>query len=833
MQRSLVKKITHLIVLFSLFFIVANAQQTNEIKTGKFTISGIVLDSLSKETLEYATISLHNDVTQKVVAGMITSKKGNFKLENIKAGNYTLLIESIGYLPLQRKLTLSENAAEAFVVENVLLTKKTKELQTVTVNSTRQVIENKLDKIVFNVEKDLTTQGGMATDVLKKIPQVSVDINGNVELLGNPSIRFLINGMPSGIFGNSPADALQSIPASQIQSIEVITSPSAKYDAAGTGGIINIILKKTKLEGINGNVNMSLGTRLENATANLSWKKDNIGLNAYFSGNMQLTAATPYSMNRLAQNNGNGSTRFLQESQSEFDRDGYKAGINMDWEISKKDNINIALDFNHFGNRTNGNFDQTFIQYNSIGTLLNTSNSLRFSDSKVSVNTIDQEVSYKRKLGKEDQVLEIFYAGSFSQNNTTYAQTQSYKTTHTNFAGANSYNPGKENEIEFGINYTVPLSKEIILETGVKTGFESILSNATVNVLNNTSGNYVVDPVQSFQSDFRRQVYAGYASIDAPLFSIFELKTGLRFEHTDNEAIYSNASKTAIPSYDNLAPSIILGYKINENQSLKFAYSYRIERPDFRDLNSFYNLSDPHNITTGNPNLQTEIGHNYELTYARKFDNGANINVLFYVQDNSPDIKPYVRFYQNLKIGDSTYADVTLTTRANIAAEVKTGVNISLSLPIAKKLNIRSNLFMFNRRLDNPADSPSVINAFGYRINLNATYQFSPTLAAEIFGNYNAGLVWQGRQPANYAYNFAIRKQFKNNKGSIGFVAVNPFNEFIKQENIQEVKNIYSTILRQVPYRSFGISFTYKFGKVKFSKPKEGDNFLYTPPNEN
>jgi outer membrane receptor protein involved in Fe transport len=152
-----------------------------------------------------------------------------------------------------------------------------KTLQLVTVTSSKSIIENKPDRIIYNVDKDLTSQGGMATDVLKKIPQVTVDINGNVELLGNPSVQFLINGKPSAIFGNSITDALQSIPASQIQSIEVMTTPGAKYDATGTGGIINIILKKSKAEGYNGNISLSAGTRLENAAINASIKKNNIG----------------------------------------------------------------------------------------------------------------------------------------------------------------------------------------------------------------------------------------------------------------------------------------------------------------------------------------------------------------------------------------------------------------------------------------------------------------------------------------------------------------------------------------------------------------------------
>jgi outer membrane receptor protein involved in Fe transport len=504
--------------------------------------------------------------------------------------------------------------------------------------------------------------------------------------------------------------------------------------------------------------------------------------------------------------------------------------LGFDWNPSKNDNLSGSVGLNHFANRNTGDYNQSFLTYNAAGNQINSISSIRTADTKVYVNTVDNELSYKRKFKKEQQELELFYSGSYSQNNTFYNQLQRYKGVDTSFAGATSLNPGKENETELGINYAQPFGEDILLETGIKTGIESIISNADVLTLNTATANYVKDSKQSFQSDFRRKVYAGYVSLSFPIFKIFDVKAGVRYEYTDNNATYSNAAKTAIPAYKNTAPSLIISHSFKNNQTVKFAYSYRLERPDFRDLNPFMNLSDPHNITTGNPNLQPEIGHIYELTYIKTFEKGANINVVVYMQKNSPDIKPYISYYPSYKVGDSLYTDVTVTTRATIAAEIRSGINLSVSVPLNKKFTIRSNALFFNRHLNNVNDTPAIINGLGIRANMNAAYQFSKVLAAEIFGNYNSGMKWQGKRPAAFSYTTAIRKQFKNTKGSIGLVAVNPFNRYINQKTLQEAKGFTTNTLQQLPYRSFGVSLNYKFGKLKFSKPKESDNYLYTPP---
>jgi len=813
-------------VLF--LFISSTFSQQKSNHADIFQVSGKVLEAVSKQPIEYATISIINDSTKKVINGAVTDKKGNFIIEKIYKGKYIIRVEFLGYTDFTKNISINADQ----IITEILIAKKTNTLADVTVTSNKHVIENKIDKLVYNVEKDITSQGGVATDALKKIPMVTVDADGNVELLGNSSIRFLIDGKPSAIFGNSVADALQSIPNSQIQSIEVITSPSAKYDASGTGGIINIILKKNKIEGFNGNINLSAGTRLENGSVNINWKKKNFGISAYYSGNAQLEAVTPNGMDRVTTITS-GSNRLLQVSDANFSRNSYKSGIGLDWAVSKKDNINVNFGYNHFGNQSNGIIHQTAIQYDIAGNELSNINSLRNYTNQFSVHTFDNSFAYKRKLKKEKQEIEFSYSGSFDRNNTYYDQSQYYATSSTAFAGAHSFNPGKENELNFSVDYTQPVKKDVLIETGLKTVLQSIISNADVFMLNAATGNYIIDTTQSYSSDYRRRIYAGYVSATFSLFNSLDIKTGMRYEYTTSNTSYSNAANVSIPDYHNWAPSFVISHSFNNRQTIKFAYSYRIERPDFRDLNPFMNLSDPHNISTGNPNLQPEIGNNFELGYNKSFEDGTNINILFFFQRNSPDIKPFITYYPTYKIGDSTYTDVTVTSRANISSEIKAGTNISMSLVMNKHLTIRPNLQIFNRSMDNPFETPSHTSSFGFRANINATYVFNNQWTAEAFGNYNLGMKWQGRQPNMYSYTLAARKQIFHNKGSIGVVIVNAFNQYIHQGILSIANNLVTNSYRDIPYRSFGISFTYKFGKLKFSKPKESENYLYTPPTEN
>jgi outer membrane receptor protein involved in Fe transport len=305
------------------------------------------------------------------------------------------------------------------------------------------------------------------------------------------------------------------------------------------------------------------------------------------------------------------------------------------------------------------------------------------------------------------------------------------------------------------------------------------------------------------------------------LFKFLDVVAGGRYEYTNVQMHFTGVT---VPSYHNFVPSVIFSHKFDKGQSLKLAYSRRLERPD-RELNPFLNLSDPYNITTGNPALKPEIGNNFELGYSKSFDKGGNIYVALMERINSNDIKPYTTFYPSYLIGDSLYKNVSLTSRANIGSEYNTGVIVTSSVPLTKALNIRENLMIFNRHIVNNLDGGNTINALSWRLNMNASYQFPENLIAEAFGEYRSGFNnIQGKQPQSLTYTIAFRKQFWNKNASIGVTATNPFNQYVNQLTTINTGNYTSTVLRKIPYRSFGISFTYKFGKLQFKKDKENDN---------
>jgi len=448
---------------FSLFYFTVNAQLN--ITREQRTISGKIKDDVTKTPVEYVTITLYKQGATTPLNGTITNNKGIFILNNLPVGEYKIVIDFVGYSRLKFDHIVINETKRSVFFNDVLLKPVQRELNTVNVTAKANIVENKIDKMVYNVANDITSQGGVATDVLKKIPMVTVDIDGNVELLGNPSVLFLINGKPSSIFGASLADALQSIPASQIKSIEVITSPGAKYNATGTGGIINIILKDNKVQGYNGNINLSAGTRLENGSLNLNLRKKTFGINAFFSGNKTLPSHTINTKDRLKISNDTLQHQ-KQNGDGYLERTSYQTGLAINWDISKKDNFIAGLAYHHFGNRSDGlvnQEDQGIVVGNSPYADLF---SLRNFNSAFSENAVDINLEYKKTFNKENQELGITYTSSYNRNNTDYYQKSDY-TNNNPSIGSKGNNPGKDNEMEIGIDYAQPLSDKFTLETGV------------------------------------------------------------------------------------------------------------------------------------------------------------------------------------------------------------------------------------------------------------------------------------------------------------------------------------------------------------------------------
>src|ERR1035437_550570 len=812
-----------LVLIIQIFFCIAVDSQTKPLSKSNTSISGKVFDKSTNGPLEYATITLISKQSGKTVTGTVADAKGVFGITNIPFDTYQINIEFIGY----EKSTLDNisltSDKHSVALGTVFLSPSMQSLQSVTIVGDKPVVENKIDKIVYNVSNDITSQGGAAIDVLKKVPQVTVDIDGNVELQGNSNIRFLINGKPSSVFGNSLADALASIPASQIKSVEAITNPGAKYDSQGTGGIINIILYDNKMQGVNGNINLSAGSRLENGSLNLNIRHNNFGINAFFSGNAALKSELPYSQNRFATDTSAKTiTNMLQTSHTDFIRNGFRSGVGFDWNITKNDIITGSLGYNHFGNSNQGLTNQEELTSDYLSNPISDIFSLRNSDSRSRTGSIDYSLDYKKKFKKEGQELEISYDASNGKPYSTYIQSQSYEGQAIPFSGSSSTNPGTDNEINLSIDYAHPVNKNFLIETGAKMVSENITSIADVSVFNPSNDQFIPDPFQSYHFNYTMKVYAGYLSTNFKLVNWLNVKAGARYEYTDVSIDFPN---NTIPSYGTFVPSVVLSHDFNKGQSLKLAYGKRIERPEYRDLNPFINLSDPYNITTGNPLLKPEIGNNLELGYSNTFKKGGNIYISLIERINTSDLKPVTTFYPTYLIGDSTYTNVSVTNRQNIGEEYNTGISASGSYPITTKLNLRGNLMVTHRYTVNNTGIGDQSSGLRVRFNMNATYQLPKDLVFELFGFYSSATQnIQGKTPQFFMYTFALRKLFWDKKASFGFTASNPFNKYVRQLSTISAESYTSTNIRLMPLRSFGISFMYKFGKMEFSKKKEEDN---------
>ncbi len=778
-------------------------------------LSGIVTNAINKTPVEYATISLL-DSGGKIISEIITDAKGNFTFKTLPPGTYLLKAASVGFTPATRNLSLSLKSAAI----NIALTPTSASLATVTVTGSRPLVENHLDKIVYNAANDLTSQSGVALDVLKKVPNVAVDIDGNVELEGDPNIRFLINGKPSAIFGASLTDALQSIPASQIKSIEVIASPGAKYDGSGTGGIINIILKESRVRGINGSANVSAGTRLENGSFNLNAKQDHLGVNAFFSGNAQLNTTTINTVNRQSFNPTKDSLTLLQqEGSSAFRRSGYQTGISVEYDITNKDKLTGGFNYNHFGNRTSGLADQQQNLTDGGGNELSAVSSVLNAGSALHANTADWSLDYKKEFKKKGQELDFLITTSLGNNFNDYYQQQNYPGTALPGSGSTGTSPGTDKETDISADYSQPIGQHFTLETGLKTVLETLDNTVSTDTLL-ADGSYGSDANQTYSFMYKRQIYAGYVSGEFTLFHQFlDVQAGARYEYTHTTADFEGVT---IPSYGTFFPSFIVSHKLDDNQTIKIAYSYRIERPDYGDLNPFYNISDPHNISTGNPELRPEIGHRYEIGYNRTFGKGNSIYVAALYRYNSNDIQSLATYYPEISINGATYTDVSLTQRYNIGWQNSWGGNIFGAVDVTPAFSLRSNIQLGSRTNSSP--DLGTVTGFAFRGNLNASWKLGKDLTAELFGNYNSTVkTIQGTRPAFGFYTLAVRKELFHRNGSIGFTATNPFNKYVDQQSTLYGSNFTQTSGRKVPYQSFGITLSYKFGKLEF-KAKERES---------
>jgi hypothetical protein len=541
-----------------------------------------------------ATVALMEG--DKAIDGGICDDKGKFNIKGIKPGNYRIVVSFIGFQ--SKTLQVSIDDKKELDLGTIRLSSEAELLNEVTVEGQKAIIEERVDRTIYNAENDATAKGGDATDVLKRVPMLSVDLDGNVSLRGNSNIQVLINNKPSTIVASSIADALKQIPADQIKSVEVITSPSAKYDAEGSAGIINIITKKNNIEGLTLNINTGVGLRGSNLGLGGNYRKGKMGLSVGGWGRANYNVNGSFENTQIT-GSGVDERRTIQEADTR--NSGLFGNYNFGWDydINPKNFMTASVRFGvRNGKRYQDNLSRrTFVddvlEYGVITDTRNVDNS----------NNVDAAVTYTHLYTQPQH--ELSFQGQFSRNNQTsrfideFDRTLTGETVSDNKNINDSYNQ----EITFQVDYQKPIGTTQMLEVGAKEIMRKVSSEFSTFMKEDGSFVETTDPTRSNTLNYDQNVMATYASYTLSLPSGYSFKGGARYEYTTIKAYTLTEDDIDIPSYGVIVPSINASKKLKNGNTIKLSYNRRIQRPSIRFLNPNPQFQTNLNVTVGNPNL--------------------------------------------------------------------------------------------------------------------------------------------------------------------------------------------------------------------------------------
>ena len=768
----------------------------------KGKIAGVLIDSISRQPVEFATVMLLETLSQNQVDGLTTNEKGEFKFNEIALGKYQLVFSFIGYKNKTSNITLSPEKPD-FNLNTIYLIPDSYVLEGVEIVGQASIVENKIDKLVYNAEKDVSTAGGDASDVLARVPMLSVDVNGGVSLRGSSNIQILINGRPSAIFSGGVAEALKSIPAEQIKSIEVITSPSARYDGEGSAGIINIITRKKAPQGFTGNVSASVGTRSNNGNLGLTYAKGRFGLN--FSGGFRGNPSRP-SISEFVRRDflDTGERVLTQNGEGDGVGFGSRSNLELSYDINAYNRISSNVNFGN-RNRESTNFtDALFID--PAANLRQEYTRESFGDNRS--NGLDWSFDYRRTFVKPGKEL-TFAVQLENDKDRVENLVQQSGNDSSLFRNESNGNRSRNGETLVQLDYTHPFGEIVEFETGIKGIFRIINSDFDYRNFDANTQSFILDELRSDQFDYLQDVFAGYASFNVELSERWGLLAGARYEATSISGDYDNAERQPFSSsYGNVLPSATLNYKLSELSGIKFSYGQRIQRPDEDFVNPYVAVSDPRDITVGNPLLLPEVTNQYELTF-NKSAKVFNMNFGTFYRATRDIIEPILSIIDD---------GVSLTSYQNIGKSSTFGGNLFASVTLKDKLQLRGNATVIYYSGEGVVNGVRLTNSGAYwNGNMNLSYTFSKTLRAEVNGFYSAPRVsLQGSRSAYARSSFAVRKEIWKKKASIGIVAVQPFAKFLKFPNRLTGSNFEQFSQNAIAQRSYGISFGYRFGKLDF-----------------
>jgi outer membrane receptor for ferrienterochelin and colicin len=810
------KNLTALLILaFALNSALSQAQ--NEVE-----ITGTVFDKDVNLPLEYATIAFFSKKENKIITGGITDDKGNFKID-VLSGTYDITVE---YMSYKTKTIPNRSLVKNTDLGLLGIALDIESLDAVEIIAERTTVEIKLDKKIYNVGKDLTVRGGTVSDVLDNIPSVSVDVEGNVALRGNGDVRILINGKPSGLVGLNSTEALRQLPAESIERIEVITSPSARYDAEGTAGIVNIILRRSKLQGLNGAISLNGGYP---TSAGIS---GNIN---YRTGDLNIFNTTGYSY-RESPGNSSASTQFLntvfddnghliEDNPDTFSsetreynrvRKGLNTNFGVEWYVNDSASITTSIlyrDSNNERNTTN-----TLIQTDALG---NTTSSIRFDPELEDDKTIQYALNFTKdfKTSGHKLTFDFQYEDSNEDENSLI---QSNAIITDKVASLEN-----QRRILLQADYVLPIGNNSQFEAGYRGNFNDQSTDFEVQSLNDDNA-FEIDNTRSNLFNYKEHLTAVYTQFGSKLGK-FSYLLGLRMENTQITIDQPTSGDFSKRNYTGLFPTVNLSYEITDKENVTLGYARRLRRPRSYFINPFPSLSSLTNVFRGNPELDPSYSGQFDLGYLKRFGEFTFNSSAYYA--HATDVFDFVNFDtgETVNIAGQDIA-VIERTPINLATNDRFGLEFTLTYNPSPKWRVNTNLNFFQS--ETTGTTPNGLSLDNKNTSWFARLSNKYTLPASI--DWQTSLFYRGpsedaqnKRESIFTATMAFSKDLFNEKASLAFNVNDIFNSR-KRVQTTTTPTFVSDNEFQWRERSFTLSFTYRFNQKKKSERNgrgNGDDF--------
>jgi hypothetical protein len=666
-----------------LFSILIYSQSYSYNENKEFIVSGKVTDFENSEPLEYATITILDPKDNNVITGGLSDETGNFKIST-KKGIYNVLIE---YMSFKNQTIENINVYNDLSLGEVQLELNYESLGEVEIIAEETSVEIRLDKKIYTVGKDLSVRGGTANDVLDNIPSVSTDLDGNILLRGNDAARILINGKPSRLVGIN-STFIKQLPADAIEKVEVITSPSARYEAEGSGGIINIILRKSKKLGLNGSLSANTGDPKANSlSSNINYRNGKIN---FFNSSSIYDRLRPGNSSGITEyyNGDNPSTFFSENRYRERDSKGYFVNNGFEWYID--DNSSLIGSF-YYNDYKSDNLESNTI--NELDENSNILNSITQNDMEGDVdNNREYNINFERKFNDDGQkiTIDFQYENSKEWENSIIDENQIISESIDENISSESY--------LIQSDYVLPIGENKQFEAGIRISNEDDITD--YRVFDNVNGGFIEDLNQSNLFQYKEKISAVYTQYGVKVEDKYSFLFGLRVENT-----LKNVNQLTIQDFTKiddtgLFPTFNFGLEISENETLTFGYNRRIRRPWSRFVNPFPTKISPILIWRGNPYLDPTYSNNLDIGYLKRFESSFTVNTSAYFQKSTNSINTIIE--DTGEFAEINGVDVPIVERfpINLSTNERFGFELNLSYRKGRKWNINSNFNLFQNKVE-------------------------------------------------------------------------------------------------------------------------------------